>query len=94
MQYLQGVRYASRVPANKPRFCASGELGQALQPARKVRTSERVKTGSLLTLLLFANAGALAQSPGWPQFGGPQRNFMVEAKGLAAAWPADGPKRL
>ncbi len=50
----------------------------------------------LLTLLLFLslNVSALAQSPGWPQFGGPQRNFMVDAKGLAAAWPADGPKRL
>src|SRR6185503_16151686 len=26
--------------------------------------------------------------------GGLQRNFMVEAKGLAEAWPASGPKRL
>lgn len=95
MQKLRDVRYPSRVPANKPRFTASGELGQALQPAKNIRTSERLwKTGWLLTLLLFANVGALAQSPGWPQFGGPQRNFMVEAKGLAAAWPADGPKRL
>jgi len=52
------------------------------------------KGGWLLLLLLFANVVALAQSPGWPQWGGPQRNFMVDAKGLAAAWPADGPKRL
>ncbi len=29
----------------------------------------------------------------WPQFGGPQRNFQVDAKGLAA-WPASGPKKL
>jgi outer membrane protein assembly factor BamB len=48
----------------------------------------------LLALLLVLNASAFAQSPGWPQWGGPQRNFMVEAKGLAPAWPAAGPKRL
>src|SRR5262249_12263983 len=30
----------------------------------------------------------------WPQWGGPQRNFVVEAKGLAETWPTDGPKRL
>ena len=53
-----------------------------------------MKMRILLTLLLLLNASVLAQSPGWPQFGGPQRNFMVEAKGLAAAWPANGPKRL
>ena len=49
---------------------------------------------TLLTLLVFVNASAFAQSPGWPQWGGPQRNFMVEGKGLAANWPVDGPKRL
>ena len=47
-----------------------------------------------LTLLLLLNCAALAQAPGWPQWGGPQRNFMVESKGLATTWPADGPKRL
>jgi outer membrane protein assembly factor BamB len=31
---------------------------------------------------------------GWPQWGGPQRNFMVDATGLAETWPASGPKRL
>jgi outer membrane protein assembly factor BamB len=37
---------------------------------------------------------AQAQSANWPQWGGPQRNFMVDAKGLAETWPAGGPKRL
>src|SRR4030095_16991510 len=54
----------------------------------------RLKMVRTLTLLLFLNAAAQAQAPGWPQWGGPQRNFMVESKGLAATWPADGPKRL
>jgi len=41
-------------------------------------------------LLLSSNVTA----QNWPQWGGPQRNFMVEAKGLAETWPTDGPKRL
>jgi len=48
----------------------------------------------ILTLLLFLNLTALGQSSGWPQWGGPHRNFMVEAKGLASSWPDNGPKRL
>src|SRR5438045_5556823 len=46
---------------------------------------------------LVALALALAQGPtppGWPQWGGPNRNFMSDAKGLAAKWPASGPKKL
>ena len=35
-----------------------------------------------------------AQSASWPQWGGPQRNFVVDAKGLAESWPATGPRRL
>jgi outer membrane protein assembly factor BamB len=35
-----------------------------------------------------------APAPEWPQFGGPTRDFMVDAEGLAAAWPEGGPKRL
>jgi len=47
----------------------------------------------LLCICWFAlSITATAQS--WPQWGGPQRNFMVEAKGLAETWPASGPKRL
>jgi len=45
-------------------------------------------------LLLWMSGGAMAQSASWPQWGGPQRNFMVDAKGLAETWPAGGPKRL
>src|SRR5262247_2258386 len=42
--------------------------------------------------LIFLQAQATAQT--WPQWGGPQRNFMTDAKGLAESWPAAGPKRL
>ncbi|MBI1826942.1 MAG: PQQ-binding-like beta-propeller repeat protein [Planctomycetes bacterium] len=30
----------------------------------------------------------------WTQFGGPNRNFMVDAKGLASSWPEAGPKKI
>ena len=29
----------------------------------------------------------------WTQWGGPGRNFMSDAKGLASSWPAGGPKK-
>src|SRR5689334_24007274 len=46
-----------------------------------------------LVPLLPAQA-ALAQSNDWAQWGGPHRDFKSEAKGLAASWPASGPRRL
>lgn len=46
-----------------------------------------------------AVAGARAQRPpnageGWPQWGGPDRNFMSSATGLADSWPDGGPPVL
>lgn len=35
-----------------------------------------------------------ATSAQWPQFGGLNRNFMCETKGLAAKWAEEGPKKL
>ncbi len=35
-----------------------------------------------------------AESLGWPQWGGPNRDFQVSAQGLADSWPAEGPRRL
>ena len=52
-------------------------------------------------LVLIAAAGAArsvvtAQNapPSWIQWGGPTRDFMSPSTGLAASWPAAGPKRL
>jgi outer membrane protein assembly factor BamB len=41
-------------------------------------------------------AGAIATMAmaGWPQWGGPKRDFTVETTGLADSWPEDGPKRI
>ncbi|HLE64013.1 MAG TPA: hypothetical protein VI750_12765, partial [Pyrinomonadaceae bacterium] len=53
------------------------------------------KTAQLLAvLLLLTETGALAQSSDWAQWGGPQRNFKSDTKGLAAEWPVTGPRRL
>src|SRR5574341_553254 len=60
-----------------------------------LKLNPSLRRTSLLCLVLFLlSAGASAQTANWPQWGGPQRNFMVEAKGLAETWPDSGPKRL
>ena len=46
--------------------------------------------GSALILLLGAGS-VLAQ---WPQWGGPNRDFKVESKGLFTEWGEAGPKLL
>ena len=48
--------------------------------------------GTLLSWWLMLGLAVAAQ--GWPQWGGPQRNFVVDAAGLSETWPADGPRRL
>jgi outer membrane protein assembly factor BamB len=37
---------------------------------------------------------AEGQTIGWPQWGGPHRNFKSDVKSLAASWPEGGPRRL
>ncbi len=47
---------------------------------------------SVLALSLFiAPQTTHAQ---WAQWGGPNRDFVIDSKGLAAKWPEDGPKKL
>jgi outer membrane protein assembly factor BamB len=41
---------------------------------------------------LLSSAGLFSQD--WPQWGGPRRNFVVDATGLAETWPSSGPRRL
>jgi outer membrane protein assembly factor BamB len=59
---------------------------------RFVSTQRRVLAATLLLVAVAGAARAAAQS--WPQWGGAGRNFVVDAKGLASTWPADGPRRL
>ena len=51
----------------------------------------------VVTLAAVLLAFAASPSPttvAWPQWGGPNRNFVVPAADLASSWPAGGPKRL
>lgn len=45
----------------------------------------------LLAVLAVAPHPAAAQ---WPQWGGPSRDFVVAASGLASSWSEQGPKKL
>jgi outer membrane protein assembly factor BamB len=56
------------------------------------RASRRI--GWLPVVCFLLVAVTQAQTPSWPQWGGPRRDFTVEVKGLAETWPAAGPKRL
>ena len=56
----------------------SGKLTAALFPV-------------FLSLCFFIEAKAQTE---WLQWGGPTRNFVSTSKGLAASWPATGPKQL
>ena len=49
---------------------------------------------ALLALLVVSTATAAAQSPDWPQWGGPHRNFKSDVRGLAASWPEGGPRKI
>jgi outer membrane protein assembly factor BamB len=62
--------------------------------ALKGRSFYRRTIWFCLIFLIWSGVAASAQTSDWPQWGGPQRNFMVETKGLAETWPAGGPKRL
>ena len=52
------------------------------------------RASSFFALFLLTTTAAQAQSSDWTQWGGPQRNFKSEAKGLATTWPETGPRRL
>ena len=51
-------------------------------------------------ILLATTGGSAAQTPapaaaaGWPQWGGPRRDFTVDVRGLATSWPAAGPREV
>jgi hypothetical protein len=46
-----------------------------------------------VTFLLIGVAGCVSSAP-WNQWGGPERNFVIETSGLADTWPDEGPQKL
>jgi outer membrane protein assembly factor BamB len=63
-----------------------------MQRQQRSAKTFQYRLGLLCLCWLALSITATAQS--WPQWGGPQRNFMVDAKGLSETWPASGPKKL
>ena len=48
-----------------------------------------------ISIALCTAPGGRAATPSeWTQWGGPTRDFMSDAKGLATAWPAGGPRKM
>jgi outer membrane protein assembly factor BamB len=45
-------------------------------------------------LVPAARQASAPAAAGWTQWGGPNRNFTSDSKGLATTWPAGGPKKL
>jgi outer membrane protein assembly factor BamB len=55
-------------------------------------STRRASTFVFLAASLF---GGVAATPAeWPQWGGPTRDFKSPSRGLAATWPASGPKEV
>lgn len=51
-------------------------------------------TKRLLLILMAAVMVPTCAAGDWPQWGGENRDFKAESKGLANSWPAAGPKQL
>src|ERR1700730_4631839 len=49
--------------------------------------------GIVVTICDVRRVASTAAATDWTQWGGPTRNFMSDAKGLASAWPSGGPKK-
>jgi outer membrane protein assembly factor BamB len=51
--------------------------------------------GALVSLLLIHSFSFECQAQAeWPQWGGPGRDFVSPAKGLATSWPEQGPRKV
>jgi len=49
----------------------------------------------MLLFVLFPAAGLwVLAADDWPQWGGPNRNFVITSARLADSWPPDGPRRV
>ena len=50
---------------------------------------------ALLTVLALTGFGRAGNSSGgWTQWGGPQKNFLADSKGLSKEGPEEGPPQL
>jgi outer membrane protein assembly factor BamB len=47
-----------------------------------------------VSILILLSLAAIVQADDWPVWGGKNRDFIVNATGLADSWPASGPKKI
>jgi outer membrane protein assembly factor BamB len=47
-----------------------------------------------VSVLILLSLAAIVQADDWPVWGGKNRDFIVNATGLADSWPASGPKKI
>ena len=64
---------------------------KANQKERKVKGTVLGRTARIAVGVALLTSSVFAQ---WPQWGGKNRDFIADAKDLAASWPESGPKRL
>jgi outer membrane protein assembly factor BamB len=52
--------------------------------------------GTFVLLFVLTLTSVESQSPAasWPQWGGPNRNFVIEAPAFGKPWPSEGPRQL
>lgn len=61
--------------------------------AESCTSQGRARALAAVAVLLLGMSGCTAPAQ-WSQWGGPNRDFMVESTGLARSWPEEGPKKL
>ena len=70
---------------------------RGLNPAARDAISKNARGCSLISLRLVCGLVCISTgvaSAQWPQWGGPNRDFMVETTDLADRWPEEGPPKL
>jgi len=61
----------------------------------QVNNSRSIAANAALSgLVVFTVSSGCQTAPQWEQWGGPNRNFMVESPPLADTWPDGGPRKL
>ncbi|PYV45293.1 MAG: hypothetical protein DMG06_02880 [Acidobacteria bacterium] len=75
-------------------FILLGLGSTGAQDMQKKRPAKGAATKLPAKRVTASKPSSLPASTGWTQWGGPNRNFTSDSKGLANSWPAAGPRRL
>lgn len=67
---------------------------RAAAPHRQLRLAIRACAALTLAALFVPEHLAIVPDPAWLQWGGPNRNFIVDAPPLTASWPSGGPPQV